>query len=176
MHLEIETDVFHYDGTELSDKTYHVFAVSVFQDNPETSEFVLIKRWGKRGAIGQFKVETYDNIGALRQATSKETNNRLKKSYAGISNVTKMSEPSGSTPTLESAVAIVLSQIERHVRGGPGDVGVFSDRRLRNEILKTFSTSIHDAWDSGGSIAAEVRPDKTKPAFEPERDTAWGAW
>jgi predicted DNA-binding WGR domain protein len=176
MHLEIEANVFHYDGAELSDKTYHVFAVSVFQDNPETSEFVLIKRWGKRGAIGQFKAEKYEDVGALDRAASKEINNRLKKSYVGISNVTKMSEPSGSTPTLESAVTIVLSQIERYVRGGPGDVGVFSDRRLRNEILKTFSTSIHGAWDGRESIAAKVWSYKTKPAFEPERDTAWGAW
>lgn len=173
MHLEIETNVFYHDNGDGSAKTYHTFAVSLFRDNPAESEFVLLKRWGRAGAIGQFKGESFGDIGRLKQAHNKEINNRLKKNYDGVGNVTRMCEPAVGVETFDQAVNAVLIEIEKYLRTTSSDVGVFGDKRLRHEISRLFSADIRNAWDVVGEYDALFEPE---PEPEIERAETWGAW
>lgn len=181
MHLEIETNVFHYKNADGSVKTYHTFAVALMCDDPENSEFALIKRWGKAGTVGQFNAEKFTDAIALRRARDAETNKRLKKGYAGRADVVKTCSPAGmKTRSFNHAVGALIAETDDYIskdvirrHSSAVDQAVFRDNRLVHEIERMFSSQIKAVWGVDGEYKDIFEPESE---IELERAEEWGAW
>ena len=66
----------HSGGT----KNYHV--IQLIDDKTGGLSSRIIRRWGKVGAIGQFKIGDFETVSSVRAAANKEEANRVKKGYS----------------------------------------------------------------------------------------------
>lgn len=139
------TTMTHKEGT----KDYDI--VEIYDQ--ASDKFLLIKRWGKIGQVGQLKFDTYDDIGPAKAAFRRVFDTRVSRGYdRHVTSDYDHLDPDG-----------VLNYLH--------NVGRFSMGPIRSQLNSFF---LH----SEGAVTDDLSDSFTESKVETpvERGESWGTW
>lgn len=130
--------------------------------NPDDKKFVLAKRWGKIGTVGETMIEEFNVMRACNAAAEKILKSKMGRGYAKSASSQGFHGRGRSFTSLE-----LWNLLETH----------YQSRAFTTKIIHQLGLDKIQGMTADGIIIDEINDIVTEePGPEPDRGESWGTW